>query len=157
MARADVCIAVTGDDEDNIIIGQVARDHFGVENVVARVNDPRNQEHFDLLGLAPTVCATESILSLIEHEVPQHSLVHLFSLRRENLDIMEIGVVGESRADGLAVGDLPMPAGTLLISVLRRRVGRVATPDTVLEARDQVVVVAEHGQESALMEIFARE
>lgn len=157
MARADVCIAVTGDDEDNIIIGQVARDHFGVENVVARVNDPRNQEHFDLLGVAPTVCATESILSLIEHEVPQHSLVHLFSLRRENLDIMEIGVVGESRADGLAVGELPMPAGTLLISVLRRRVGRVATPDTVLEAGDQVVVIAEPGQESALMEIFARE
>jgi trk system potassium uptake protein TrkA len=157
MARADVCIAVTGDDEDNIIIGQVARDHFGVENVVARVNDPRNQEHFDLLGVAPTVCATESILSLIEHEVPQHSLVHLFSLRRENLDIMEIGVVGESRADGLAVGDLPMPAGTLLVSVLRRRVGRVATPDTVLEAGDQVVVIAEPGQESALMEIFARE
>ena len=157
MARADVCIAVTGDDEDNIIIGQVARDHFGVENVVARVNDPRNQEHFDLLGVAPTVCATESILSLIEREVPQHSLVHLFSLRRENLDIMEIGVVGESRADGLAVGELPMPAGTLLISVLRRRVGRVATPDTVLEAGDQVVVIAEPGQESALMEIFARE
>ena len=124
---------------------------------MARVNDPRNQEHFDLLGGAPTVCATESILSLIEHEVPQHSLVHLFSLRRENLDIMEIGVVGESRADGLAVGELPMPAGTLLISVLRRRVGRVATPDTVLEAGDQVVVIAEPGQESALMEIFARE
>jgi len=121
------------------------------------VNDPRNQEHFDLLGVAPTVCATESILSLIEHEVPQHSLVHLFSLRRENLDIMEIGVVGESRADGLAVGELSMPAGTLLVSVLRRRVGRVATPDTVLEAGDQVVVIAEPGQESALMEIFARE
>jgi len=157
MAQADVCIAVTGDDEDTIIIGQVARDHFGVERVVARVNDPHNQEHFDLLGVAPTVCATESILSLIEHDVPQHSLVHLLLLRREKLDIMKIGVVGESRADGLAVGDLPMPAGTLLTSVLRRRVGRVAIPDTVLEAADQVAVVAEPGQESASMEIFARE
>lgn len=157
MARADVCIAVTGDDEDNIVIGQVAHDHFGVENVVARVNDPRNQEHFDLLGVAPTVCATESILSLIEHEVPQHSLVHLFSLRRENLDIMEIGVVAESRADGAAVGDLPMPRGTLVISVLRNRVGRVADAATTLAAGDQVVVIAEPGQESALMEIFARE
>ena len=157
MARADVCIAVTGDDEDNIVIGQVARDHFSVENVVARVNDPRNQEHFDLLGVAPTVCATESILSLIEHEVPQHSLVHLFSLRRENLDIMEIGVVPESRADGSTVGDLPMPRGTLVISVLRNRVGRVADAGTLLAAGDQVVVIAEPGQESALMEIFARE
>lgn len=157
MGRADVCIAVTGDDEDNIIIGQVARDHFAVENVVARVNDPRNQEHFDLLGVAPTVCATESILSLIEHEVPQHSLVHLFSLRRENLDIMELGVVEESRADGATVGALDMPPGTLVISVLRNRVGRVAAADTVLSAGDQVVVIAEPGQESALMEIFASE
>jgi trk system potassium uptake protein TrkA len=57
----------------------------------------------------------------------------------------------------VAVGELPMPAGTLLISVLHRRVGRVATPDTVLEAGDQVVVVAEPGQESVLMGIFARE
>ena len=63
----------------------------------------------------------------------------------------------ESRADGLAVGELPMPVGMLLISVLHRRVGCVATPDTVLEAGDQVAVVAEPGQESASMEIFARE
>lgn len=157
MARADVCIAVTGDDEDNIIIGQVARDHFGVENVVARVNDPRNQEHFDLLGVAPTVCATESILSLIEHEVPQHSLVQLFSLRRENLDILEIGVVEGSRADGSALRDLQVPAGSLVISVLRNRVGRVADPATVLAAGDQVVVIAEPGRESELMELFASE
>ena len=154
-ARADVCIAVTGDDEDNIIIGQLSRDHFGVANVVARVNDPRNQEHFDLLGIAPTVCATESILALIEHEVPQHSLVHLFSLRRENLDILEIGVVEGSRADGATVGELSIPDGSLVISVLRNREGRVAHPDTLLAAGDQVVAIAEPGRESDLMEIFA--
>ncbi len=154
-ARADVCIAVTGDDEDNIIIGQLSRDHFGVANVVARVNDPRNQEHFDLLGIAPTVCATESILALIEHEVPQHSLVHLFSLRRENLDILEIGVVEGSRADGARVDELSIPDGSLVISVLRNRVGRVAHPDTLLAAGDQVVAIAEPGRESDLMEIFA--
>lgn len=154
MGRADVCIAVTGDDEDNIIIGQVARDHFGVQNIVARVNDPRNQEHFDLLGVAPTVCATESILSLIEHEVPQHSLVHLFSLRRENLDIIEIGVVEGSRADGARIDELPVPSGSLIISVLRKRVGRVARPDAVLAAGDQVVAIAEPGLESELMELF---
>ena len=154
-ARADICIAVTGDDEDNIIIGQLSRDHFGVANVVARVNDPRNQEHFDLLGIAPTVCATESILALIEHEVPQHSLVHLFSLRRENLDILEIGVVEGSRADGARVGELSIPDGSLVISVLRNRVGRVAHPDTLLAAGDQVVAIAEPGRESDLMEIFA--
>lgn len=154
LARADVCIAVTGDDEDNIIIGQVARDHFGVQNVVARVNDPRNQEHFDLLGVAPTVCATESILALIEHEVPQHPLVHLFSLRRENLDIIEIGVAAGSVAAGACLGDLDLPTGSLVISVLRNRVGRVASPDTVLEPGDQVVAIVEPGREASLTEML---
>ena len=157
MGRCDVCIAVTGDDEDNIVIGQVARDHFGVQNVVARVNDPRNQQHFDLLGVAPTVCATESILSLIEHEVPQHSLVHLFSLRRENLDIIEIGVVEGSRADGARLDELPVPSGSLIVSVLRNRVGRVASPETVLAAGDQVVAVTEPGLESEIVAIFVGE
>ena len=154
LARADVCIAVTGDDEDNIIIGQVARDHFGVQNVVARVNDPRNQEHFDLLGVAPTVCATESIMALIEHEVPQHPLVHLFSLRRENLDIIEIGVAAGSVAAGARLGDLDIPTGSLVISVLRNRVGRVASPDTVLEPGDQVVAIVEPGREASVTQML---
>ena len=126
-----------------------------MQNIVARVNDPRNQEHFDLLGIAPTVCATESILALIEHEVPQRSLVHLFSLRRENLDILEIGVVEGSKADGARLGDLSIPRGSLVISVLRNRVGRVADADRVLAAGDQIVAIAEPGHESDLMEIFA--
>ena len=87
--------------------------------------------------------------------MPQHSLVHLFSLRRENLDILEIGVVEGSRADGATVGELSIPDGSLVISVLRNRVGRVAHPDTLLAAGDQVVAIAEPGRESDLMEIFA--
>ena len=68
----DLVVAVTGDDEDNIVICQLAREKYGVEKVIARVNDPRNQVHFDLLGISPTVCATSSIMALIEHEVPEH-------------------------------------------------------------------------------------
>ena len=80
----DVVVAATGDDEDNIVICQLARLRYSVEHVVARVNDPRNQEHFDLLEIAPTVSATTAILALIEHEVPEHhEVIHLLQLRRE--------------------------------------------------------------------------
>src|SRR5437764_6986169 len=72
----DLVVAVTGDDEDNMVIGQLAREKYGVEKVIARVNDPRNQEHFDLLGIPTTVCATSNIMALIEHEVPEHELIH---------------------------------------------------------------------------------
>src|ERR671937_158539 len=64
----DVVAALTGDDEDNLIICQLAKEKYGVAKVIARVNDPRNQAHFDLLGISPTVCATSSILGLVEHE-----------------------------------------------------------------------------------------
>ena len=66
----DLVIAVTGDDEDNMVICQLAREKYGVKKVIARVNDPRNQTYFDLLGISPTVCATAGILALVEHEVP---------------------------------------------------------------------------------------
>ena len=69
--RADLVMAVTGDDEDNILISQVAREKYGVTRVVARCNNPRNLQHFELLGVKPAVSATDLILRLIEHEVPE--------------------------------------------------------------------------------------
>src|SRR2546421_6140421 len=66
----DLLIAATGDDEDNIVICQLAREKYGVNKVIARINDPRNQPYFDLLGISPTVSATGSIMALIQHEGP---------------------------------------------------------------------------------------
>ena len=78
----DLVLAVTGDDEDNLIICQLAKEGYNVPKAIARVNDPRNQSHFDLLGITQTVCATSNILGLVEHEVPEHELVHLLELRQ---------------------------------------------------------------------------
>ena len=95
--RADLVIAVTGDDEDNILICQVAREKYGVERVVARCNNPRNMQHFELLGIKPTVSATDLILRLIEHEVPKYGLVHLLDLPEERLEIIELEVAERRR------------------------------------------------------------
>ena len=81
----DLLVAATGDDEDNIVICQLGREKYGVAKVIARINDPRNQPYFDLLGISPTVSATGSIMALIEHEVPEHGLIQLLELRKENL------------------------------------------------------------------------
>src|SRR5712675_1572674 len=96
----DLLIAATGDDEDNIIICQLAREKYGVPKVIARINDPRNQGYFDLLGISPTVSATASIMALIEHEVPEHGLIHLLELRKENLEIVEMMAAKGSACDG---------------------------------------------------------
>src|SRR2546421_5243154 len=89
----DLVLALTGDDEDNIVICQLAREKYGVSKVIARVNDPRNQAHFDLLGIAPTVCATSDIMGKIEHEVPgMAELIHLLDLQQENLELIEVEI-----------------------------------------------------------------
>jgi trk system potassium uptake protein TrkA len=152
----DIVVAVTGDDEDNIIICQIAREHYGVEKVIARVNDPRNQEHFDLLGIMPTVSATANVLAMIEHEVPEHELVHLLQLRRENLDIVEVQIDKDSSAAGKRVDALRMPDGSRLICVIRDGRTEIADDSTELQAGDQVLAVLEPGKESELRRVLLK-
>ena len=155
--RADMVIAVTGDDEDNMLICQVAKEKYLVERIIARVNNPRNREHFDLLGISPVVSATDLILRLIEHEVPEYGLVHLLDLPEQHLEIIELLLRDDSRAAGMRVGDLEMPAGSLLISVLRENEGFVPTADTVLEAGDEILAVLDPKLEEDLTAFFGPE
>ena len=99
----DIVLALTGDDEDNLVICQLAKEKYLVPKVIARVNDPRNQAHFDLLGISPTICATSSIMALVEHEVPEHDLIHLLELRKENLEIVEVQIDKDSPVAGKRV------------------------------------------------------
>src|SRR6058998_637634 len=113
--RADLVIAVTGDDEDNILICQVAKEKYRVQRIVARVNNPRNLQHFKLLGIQPAVSATDLILRLIEHEVPEYGLVQLLALEEEHLEIIELEVGERSPAAGQRVDQVPLPVGSLII------------------------------------------
>ena len=150
----DIVVAVTGDDEDNIIICQLAREKYGVEKVIARINDPRNYPHFDLLGISPTVSATSMVLALIEHEVPQHELVHLLELRKENLEIVEVEIKQGSSAAGKRVEDLRLPETTRLISVMREGRAEIAVGSTELRPGDQVLAILEPGGETELKRVL---
>ena len=137
----ELLLAVTGDDEDNLVISQIAKEAYGVRKAIARVNDPRNQQHFDLLGITQTVCATTSILGLVEHEVPEHGLVRLLELQREGLDIVEVQIDSGSPAVGTRVGGLKLPEGSRLISVFRHGRTELVEPGTVMRPGDQVLAV----------------
>jgi trk system potassium uptake protein TrkA len=152
----ELVLAVTGDDEDNLIICQLAREGYRVPKVVARVNDPRNQEHFDLLGIGQTVCATSNILGLVEHEVPEHGIVRLLELRKENLEIVELQVDRDSPAAGKRVAGLTLPDGSRLISVLRNGKSELAHDTTVLRPGDQVLAVVEPGKEDQLYRVLVK-
>jgi trk system potassium uptake protein len=152
--RADLVIAVTGDDEDNVLICQVAREKYMVERIIARVNNPRNLQHFELLGIKPSVSATGLILNLIEHEVPEYGLVHLLDFPEERLEIIEMLLEKNSKVAGQRVGDLQMPEGSLLISVLREGRGFVPGPETVLEPGDEILAVLDPGREEDLKDFL---
>lgn len=152
----DIVLALTGDDEDNLVIAQLAREKYGVEQVIARVNDPRNQAHFDLLGISPTVCATSSIMALVEHEVPEHDLIHLLELRKENLEIVEVAIDRDSPSAGKRVENLELPDGARLISVMRSGRAEIAVGATQLEAGDQVLAILEPGKEDELRRVLLR-
>ena len=153
--RAELVIAVTGDDEDNILICQIAREKYLCDRIIARVNNPRNRRWFELLDIQPAVSATDLILRLIEHEVPSYGLVHLLDLRDEKLEIIEVEVIDSSPAAGRAVQDMQLPEGALIISLLRDGRGFVPKADTVIEAGDEVLLVLDPGLEDAIMEQFA--
>jgi trk system potassium uptake protein TrkA len=155
IARADMVVAVTGDDEDNILISQVAKEKYFVENTIARANNPRNVAHFELLGIRPVVSATDLILRLIEHEVPHHGLVHLLDLRQEQLEIIELEVAEKAPAAGKRIEDLPLPDGCLVVSVLRDGSGFVPNADTVIKGGDEVLAVLSHGDEEEVCKLFA--
>jgi trk/ktr system potassium uptake protein len=137
----ELLLAVTGDDEDNLVISQIGKEGYGVPKAIARVNDPRNQVHFDLLGITQTVCATTSILGLVEHEVPEHGLVRLLELQREGLEIVEVQIEKSSPVAGSRVGGLSLPSGSRLISVFRHGRTELVEPGTVMRPGDQVLAI----------------
>ena len=152
----DIVLALTGDDEDNMVIAQIAKEKYGVPKVIARVNDPRNQAHFDLLGISPTICATSGVLALVEHEVPEHELIHLLELRRENLEIVEVQIDRNSPSAGKRVDHLTMPEGARLISVMREGKAEIAVGSTELQPGDQVLAILEPGKEAELRRVLLK-
>jgi trk system potassium uptake protein TrkA len=152
----DIALALTGDDEDNMVICQLAQERYHVPKVIARVNDPRNQAHFDLLGISPTICATSSVMALVEHEVPEHDLIHLLELRKENLEIVEVQIDKDSPSAGKRVDRLTMPEGARLISVMREGKAEIAVGSTELQPGDQVLAILEPGKEDELKKVLLR-
>src|SRR3954471_9200090 len=156
ISRADMVIAVTGDDEDNVLICQVAKEKYMVDQILARVNNPRNKQWFELLGIRPVVSATDLILRLIEHEVPKYGLVHLLDLPQERLEIIEIEIQEGSFADGKEVQALGLPDGSLVIAILRDGTGFVPLADSVVEAGDELLLVLDTGLEEKITQRLSR-
>jgi trk system potassium uptake protein TrkA len=139
--RADIVAAVTGDDEDNLVICQMAKHHFDVPRTIARVNNPKNEHLFKHLGVDELISPTRMILGSIEQDIPVHELLHLAQLGEGELELIEAHLQGGSPAVGKATQDLQIPDGCSLFAVIRNGVATPLRPDMVLAEGDKVIAI----------------
>jgi trk system potassium uptake protein TrkA len=154
LERADVVAAVTGHDEDNLIIAQVAKRRFNVPRTVARINNPRNEFIFTELGIDATVSATQVILSIIQQEIPQHPFVHLLSLQEGGIEFVELQLVDTSPSVGKTINEVGLPDATAVPLLIRNGKPLIAEHDLALEKDDHIVAVTVPEQEAALRARF---
>lgn len=149
-SRADVVIAVTGEDEDNLVICQMARRRFKVGRTIARLNNPKNELLFQKLGIDITVSPTKAILSLIEAELPGYTFVPLMTLRRAGLEIIEMHVPAESPIVGKSLSAINLPRNSNVALIIRGKEFIFPTADTRILAEDEVYAVVNREGEDAL-------
>jgi len=150
-SRADMFIAVTGDDEDNLVACQVAKHKFNVPRTIARIRNPKNEKLFKKLGIDVTVSTTNIILEHIEEEVPTHPLTHLFPIGEKGLQIVEVKIPPESTTVGKTVKQLSLPKESKLALVLRKEGNyRVPTSKTIIRAEDRIIALIPPESEEAL-------
>jgi trk system potassium uptake protein TrkA len=154
VGRADVVVAVTGHDEDNLVICQLAKRKFAVARTIARCNNPKNEEIFRILGVDATVNSTDIILEQIQQRLPAQALVHLRVLREADLELVEAGVHERSTAIGKPLRDLALPQDTVVLVVIHEGKTTVATPDTRLAAGDQIIALTRTEQEAPLRDVL---
>ncbi len=149
--RADMFVAVTGDDEDNLVSCQAAKHKFNVPRTVARVNNPKNETIFKKMGIDVTISSTQKIMESIEEEVPTHPITHLLDIQEQGLEMVEIKVPPHATTIGKTVKELRLPAGNTLLLVIRGQQKPFAPDeDTVLEAEDEIVAITTLETEEAL-------
>jgi trk system potassium uptake protein TrkA len=154
MGRADVVAAVTGDDEDNLVVAQIAKRRFEVPRSVARINDPKNQAVFKALGIDTTVSATEIIYHMIEQQIPSGDVIPLAILRGSNIEIVEVELASRSPLVGRTLKQLPLPDETLVISVVRNGTPSLPNADEPFRAGDTVIALVGAVNETALRNLL---
>jgi trk system potassium uptake protein TrkA len=155
-SRAEVFIAATDEDEDNLVACQIAKYKFGVPRTVARVNDPKNEEIFRKLDVDCPISVTNLILEHIEEKIPTHPLIHLLTMGEEKMEIVEVKILNGSTSVGKSVKDLSLPIDSILALLIRNgQKPQVPTADTVLEVNDRIVALTTTDSEEALKKQLA--
>jgi len=148
IARADIFIAVTDEDDDNLAACQIAKQKFGVPQVIAKVNNPKNEHIFAKLGINHTVDRVSLVLEHTKLQMTAFPLIRLLNLKERGLDVVLVRVAEGSPAAGKPLRDSSLPSGSVACLMIREgQECRVPEPGTTLEAGDQLVCLVSSGSE----------
>lgn len=154
VSKADIFIAVTGRDEDNLIACQLAKRNFGVKRTIARVNNPKNIQVFERLGVDIAVSSTSIIADLIEQEVDYSGMKTLLKLKNGKIVLSEIFINTGSQVCNKSLKDLSIPRDCILISVIRDEEVIIPNGFTVLQAGDYIIAVSSQDDQEGLKKYF---
>jgi trk system potassium uptake protein TrkA len=154
VSRADVVAAVTADDEDNLVICQLAKEVFGVRRTVARVNNPKNERIFTELGVDVPVNATTIIAKIIEEEVSFEDFINLMTFKRGKLALVRVDLSSESPVIGKCAKDVTLPENSVLVSIVRGENVIVPSGETVLKKGDDIIALTTIENEQALLDLL---
>jgi trk system potassium uptake protein TrkA len=151
MRSADVVVAATGDDEDNLVTSLLAKQEFGVPRVLARVNHPKNEWLFDeQWGVDASVSPPHILTAMVEEAVTVGDLVRLLRLEGGKVALVEMRLPEDSPNVGRALYELRMPPDTTLVAILRDGHVTIPQPETTLAAGDEIVALSSNASEPAL-------
>ncbi len=149
-ARCDVLVTVTGDDEDNLVACEIAKNHFKVPRTIARINNPKNEHIFHLLGIDVTVSATTVLMSMIEHEMPRRALLHLLAIQHMGVEIVEAVLLADAPGVGKAISELSLPPDSSIAAVIRGGQFLIPSGQLRLQDRDEIIALCKPERELAL-------
>ncbi len=154
VGRADVIAAVTADDEDNLIICQLAKEVFGVRRTVARVNNPRNEHIFNELGVDVPVNAKTIIAKIIEEEAFFEDFINLMTFKRGKLALVRVDLASDSPVIDKSVKDVVLPENSVLVSIVRGDNVIVPKGETVLKKGDDIIALTTIENEQQLLDFL---
>ncbi|CAN5350423.1 TrkA family potassium uptake protein [soil metagenome] len=158
LQTCDVVVAATGDDKVNLVVSLLAKTEFGVNRVVARVNDPRNEWLFnDAWGVDVAVSSPRVLAALVEEAVTVGDLVRLMTFREGTSNLVEITLGEQTPYVGRPVRDVPLPRDAALVTILRGPRVIVPSPDDPLEVGDELLFVASRDVEEQLRQLLRPE
>jgi len=157
LRTAEVVVAATGDDEDNLVISWLAKQEFAVPRVISRVNNAKNAWMFnESWGVDVSVSTPQLLTALVEEAVTVGSIVRLMDLDRSGAVLAEVTLDADSPAieGDRTVGDLNLPADAQIVAIVRDEKALLPRDDTRLSEGDHVIVLATHGAEHLIEQVF---